>query len=310
MSAAAAVLIGYAADRAWGDPQRGHPVAVFGSAAAWWERVIWRDSRAAGVAYVAAAVGAPAAATWLVRRCLGPHGRNLWLAATLWAAIGGRSLDQVASSIGRWIEAGNLDEARRGLPSLVGRDPSELDLGQLCRAVVESVAENSSDAVVGPLLYGALAGPAGVVAYRCANTLDAMVGHHSKRYERFGWAAARLDDVLSWVPARVAALLTVACASIVGGSPARALEVLQRDGANHPSPNAGRVEAAFAGALDVGLGGENRYGDRVEVRGPLGVGPCPGPRDVERAVRLLRTVAGTSALLAALLTGAIYGSRR
>src|SRR5207302_1228960 len=126
---------------------------------------------------------------------------------------------------------------------------------ELCRAGIESVAENTADAVTGPLLWGALAGPAGVAAYRAANTLDAMVGHRNERYERFGWAAARLDDLLTWPAARLAAGLAVVLAPVAEGDPVRAWTVLRRDGSLHPSPNAGRLEAAFAGALGVGLGG-------------------------------------------------------
>jgi len=166
---------------------------------------------------------------------------------------------------------------------------------------VESVAENTADAVVGPLLWGALAGPAGVAAYRAANSLDAMVGHHSARYERFGWAAARLDDLLTWPAARLGAGLTCLAAPLVSGEAGRAWRTLRRDGGAHPSPNAGRMEAAFAGALGVRLGGVNRYGDRVERRPTLGSGPTPGPDDVDRAVRLSLLVGSAAAVLAALV---------
>src|SRR5205085_10396633 len=133
--------------------------------------------------------------------------------------------------------------------------------------------ENTADAVVGPLVWCAVAGPAGAAAYRAANTLDAMVGHRTRRYERFGWAAARLDDVLTWPAARAGALLAVALAPQVGGRPGAAWAALRRDGARHPSPNAGRLEAAFAGALGVTLGGRNRYTERVQDRPRLGAGP-------------------------------------
>jgi adenosylcobinamide-phosphate synthase len=191
--------------------------------------------------------------------------------------------------------------ARRLAPTLVGRDPSGLDGSELCRAALESVAENTADAVVGPLLWGVLAGPAGVAAYRAANTLDAMVGHHSPRYERFGWAAARLDDLLTWPAARLSAGLACVLAPLVGGDGGRAWGTLVRDGGAHPSPNAGRLEAAFAGALGVRLGGSNRYGDRVEQRPTLGSGPRPGPDDVDRAVQLSVLVGAAAAILAMLV---------
>jgi adenosylcobinamide-phosphate synthase len=281
-----ALLAGWLADRALGDPRRGHPVAGFGWLAERLEAVLWRDRRAAGAAYVGALVVGPAAAAWALQRRLGPGGRAAFLALVTWAALGSRSLGCEAAGVARAVARGDLDEARRRLPALCGRDPSALGAAQLCRAAVESVAENTADAVVAPLLWAAAAGPAGVVAYRCANTLDAMVGHRSPRYERFGWAAARLDDAMTWLPARVTALLTAACAPLAGGSARAALRVLRRDGADHPSPNAGRCEAAFAGALGVRLGGEVRYGERVEVRGRLGDGPLPTPSDVHRAIRL------------------------
>jgi adenosylcobinamide-phosphate synthase len=162
-----------------------------------------------------------------------------------------------------------------------------------------SVAENTSDAAVAPLFWGAVAGVPGLLAYRAVNTLDAMVGHHSPRYERFGWAAARLDDVANWLPARATAVLTTACAPLAGGSPRGALRVWLRDGAAHPSPNSGRCEAAVAGALGLRLGGRNVYGSRVEVRPPLGDGRPPTASDIRRAVRLSRAVWTAAVILAA-----------
>jgi adenosylcobinamide-phosphate synthase len=217
-----------------------------------------------------------------------------------WAALGGRSLAEAGGRLAGAVRDGDLEAARRLALTLVGRDPSGLDGPELCRAAVESVAENTADAVVGPLLWGAVAGPAGVAAYRAANTLDAMVGHHSDRYERFGWAAARLDDLLTW-PARLGAGLACVLAPLVGGEAGQAWRTLRRDGGAHPSPNAGRMEAAFAGALGVRLGGTNRYGDRVEQRPTLGSGPAPGLDDVDRAVRLSLLVGSAAAVLAALV---------
>jgi adenosylcobinamide-phosphate synthase len=166
---------------------------------------------------------------------------------------------------------------------------------------VESVAENTADAAVAPLFWGAVAGLPGLLGYRAVNTLDAMVGHRSPRYERFGWAAARADDVATWLPARITAALTVACAPPTGGSAGRALRTWWRDGAAHPSPNAGRCEAAVAGALGVRLGGRNAYGSRIEDRPVLGDGPRPTATDVGRAVRLSRAVWVAAAVLAALM---------
>ncbi|HYT26114.1 MAG TPA: cobalamin biosynthesis protein [Actinomycetota bacterium] len=299
---AAGVLAGALADRVAGDPARWHPVAGFGALAGALEARCWRPSRLAGAAHVALLVGGSAAAAAAADRRLRTHpvARVAFTAAVTWAALGGRSLGRAATALADAVGAGDLEAGRRLAPSLVGRDPSGLDGPELCRAAVESVAENTADAVVGPLVWAVLAGPAGVVAYRAANTLDAMVGHQSPRYRRFGWAAARLDDVLTWPAARLGAAMAAVLAPAVGGDPGGAWRTLRRDGTAHPSPNAGRLEAAFAGALRVRLGGRNRYGERVEDRPPLGDGPPPGPAAVARAARLSALVGGTAAVLAAL----------
>src|SRR5690606_29589191 len=166
----------------------------------------------------------------------------------------------------------------------------------LTRATIESVAENTSDAVVAPLVWGGLAGPTGMAAHRAVNTLDAMVGHRTPRHRRSGWAPARPDDLANLVPARLTAALVVVAAALLGEDPAGALRTWWRDGAAHPSPNAGRVEAATAGALRLTLGGTtNVYGHgHVDDRPPLGDGPPPQPADLARA-RRLATLVGTMA---------------
>jgi adenosylcobinamide-phosphate synthase len=215
----------------------------------------------------------------------------------LWATLGGRSLERAALDLLEALDAGDLERARALAPVLVGRDPSALDADELARAAVESVAENTSDAVVAPLLWMAALGPAGAATYRVINTLDAMVGHRSERYARFGWAAARLDDAANWVPARATALLVVALAP---GRRSAAWYAATRDGARHPSPNAGRVEGAFAGGLGVRLGGVNAYAHGAEERPALGDGPPPRPADIARAARLARRVGVAAAGLAAM----------
>ncbi len=180
----------------------------------------------------------------------------------------------------------------------------------LARATVESVAENTCDAAVAPLLWGAVFGLPGLLGYRAVNTLDAMVGHRDVHYAKFGWAAARLDDVANLVPARLTALLAVALAPAAGGNGRQALRALRRDGGAHPSPNAGRCEAAFAGALGVRLGGTNVYQGRAEQRGTLGDGPSPTPADIDRAVRLSRLVITAATALAAAIAHVTSGRRR
>jgi adenosylcobinamide-phosphate synthase len=295
---AVGLLAGALADAAFGDPRRGHPVAGFGRLAAGLEVRAWRPSRLAGAGYALGLVGAAAAGGyWADARLLHrPAARALLVGAFSWAALGGRSLARAALDVATAVRAGDLEAARRLLPVLAGRDPCDLDGPELCRAAVESVAENTADAIVGPLLWGAIAGPAGIAAYRAANTLDAMVGHRSDRYRRFGWAAARLDDLLTWPAARLGAGLACVLAPAVRGDRRLAWSTMRRDGGAHPSPNAGRLEAAFAGALGVRLGGRIRYGERVEDRPVLGAGPPAGPGDVARAARL-------SALVGAAATG-------
>lgn len=300
LATAAGLALGAVADVLLADPRRGHPVAGFGSVAAVLERRAWRDSRAAGAGYAAVLVGgAGAFGVGLDRLTRGrPAARVLATAAVTWAVLGGTSLGRAARDLHAPLVAGDLDTARARLPALAGRDPSSLDAGELARATVESVAENTSDAAVAPLFWGAVAGLPGLTAYRAVNTLDAMVGHRSPRYARFGWASARADDVANWVPARLTAALTVAVAPAAGGSASGALRAWLRDGAAHPSPNSGRCEAALAGALGLRLGGRNVYGSRVEVRPHLGNGRPPLPADVPRAVRLSRAVWTAAAGLA------------
>jgi adenosylcobinamide-phosphate synthase len=298
---AAGLALGAVADGLLGDPRRRHPVAGFGTIALALERRLWRDARGAGVAYTGLlTTGAAVLGAALSRATAGhPIARTAVTAAATWAVLGGTSLGRAAGTMHRYLADGDLDAARAALPALAGRDPSALDAAGLARATVESVAENTSDAAVAPLFWGAVAGVPGLLGYRAVNTLDAMVGHRSPRYARFGWAAARLDDVANWVPARLTAALTVACAPLAGGSASGALRTWWRDGAAHPSPNAGRCEAALAGALGLRLGGRNVYGTRIEDRPVLGDGRPPAPADVARAVRLSSAVWTAAAALAA-----------
>jgi adenosylcobinamide-phosphate synthase len=297
---AAGLALGTGADLLLADPRRGHPVAGFGAAATALERRIWRNSRPVGAGYALALVGTTAGLGGALRRATRerPVARAVLTAAATWTVLGGTSLGRTATGMQQALETGDLAAGRALLPSLAGRDPSRLGGAELARATVESVAENTSDAAVAPLFWGAVGGLPGLLAYRAVNTLDAMVGHRSPRYARFGWAAARLDDVANWLPARLTAALTVACAPATGGSAAGALRTWLRDGAAHPSPNSGRCEAATAGALGVRLGGRNVYGSRVEVRPTLGSGRAPVPADIGAAVRLSRAVWLGAAVLA------------
>lgn len=291
-------------DQLLGDPRRGHPVALFGAAAGRLETRMWRDERAAGIGFAAALAGASALLGLALR------GRSaMWLTAATavgtWAVLGARSLAAEADAVTDCLHRGDLPAARRQLTHLVGRRTDRLDEVEIARATIESVAENTCDATVAPLLWGAVAGLPGLLAYRAVNTLDAMVGHHSPRYENFGWASARADDVAGYVPARLTAVLTAAVAPVLGSSGRGALAVTWRDGRRHPSPNAGMSEAAFAGALGVRLGGRNDYGSHVEERPVLGGGGrVPDVPDIGRAVRLSRGVTAAAAVACAAIAAA------
>jgi adenosylcobinamide-phosphate synthase len=278
---------GLVIDRVVGEPpDRVHPVIAFGHVMGFVEQATYRDSTAAGSAYAAGGVALGAIAGLLTR--------STTAAVALCAA--GRMLRREARTLQRALERGDLDTARARLPALCGRDASDLDESGLTAAVIESVAENTVDAVVGPALWGALLGAPGAFGYRAVNTMDAMVGHRDARYERFGRCAARFDDAANLVPARVTAGLVIAV------SPRRASSIrraLGRDAPSHPSPNAGVSEAAFAAALELELGGVVRYGERVERRPQLGDGRRPRPADIARAVRLAdRVELACAALLA------------
>ncbi len=302
-----AIASGWMLDRLLGDPARWHPVAGFGLLATALERRCWRPNRRAGALFAGIMIAATAVATRAVDRTLVPrrHARFAFRSIVIWTTLGGRSLDRAASRLAAHVEAGDLAAARALAPTLVGRDPTMLDGPELCRAAVESVAENTSDAVVAPLFWAALLGAPGAAAYRAINTLDAMVGHRSDHHREFGWAAARADDLANWPPARAAAAITALLAPLVGGRAQRAWTGAFVDGRAHPSPNAGVVEGAFAGALSVRLGGLNHYRHGSEWRATLGTGQPPGVEDVVRAVKLARAVEVTAAAACAAIASGI-----
>ncbi len=270
--------LGLVLDGLYGEPAAAvHPVAHFGHAMSAVERHLYSPSRSRGVAHALVGLGLGVGGGLLLRST----------AVATGIAVGGRSLRDAALAVDAALRRGDVESARVLMPTLVGRDPTELDKDEMARATVESVAENTVDAVVAPTLWGAFAGAPGALGYRAVNTMDAMVGHHSDRYEAYGWAGARLDDVANWIPARV----TAALVALVRPRSTSEIRRAVRDQAGaHPSPNAGVVEAAFAAALGLRLGGRNRYGTRVEERPALGWGRAAQPRDIAPAVRLSRDV--------------------
>jgi adenosylcobinamide-phosphate synthase len=298
VATASGLIVGVLADAALGDPRRGHPVALFGSAAGRLERRLWSDSRGAGVGYTACCVGAAVATGVVVEAATRrPSTRAAAVALATWTVLGGTSLRREATAVHGFLAVGDLDGARARVSALVGRDPARLDESEIARAVVESVAENQSDAVVAPLFWGAIGGVPALLGYRAVNTLDAMVGHRSPRYANFGWASARLDDVANVVPARLTAVLV----ALVSGRLREVWRAVRSGARNHPSPNAGWCEAAFAGALEVRLGGTNVYGGRVEERPPLGDGKPAARADIPRATTLSRRVTALATVATAVL---------
>jgi adenosylcobinamide-phosphate synthase len=280
------IAAGLVVDRALGEPPAAvHPVAAFGRVMELVEERTYAPTRARGVAYTTAGVAIGAVTGSIVRSPV----------AALALASAGRELRRAGVRVRDALYDGDLDRARALVPALVGRDPAALDASGLSAAVIESLAENSVDAVVAPAMWAAVAGARGAFVYRAVNTMDAMVGHRSPRYEEFGWASARLDDVANYVPARLTALLVATVRPRAANAVRRAVRA---DARAHPSPNAGVAEAAFAGALGVQLGGPLRYGNREERRPTLGTGPRPEPRDIDRAITLASHV---ELALAALL---------
>jgi adenosylcobinamide-phosphate synthase len=273
-------------DRLAGEPTvQPHPVEVLGSMLGALEERLWRDDRVAGMVHAALGTALGALAGAAVRST----------ALATWLAVSGRMLGDTARDVARALDGERLDDARGVLPALVGRDTAQLDRTEICRAAVESIAENTVDAVVAPALWASLLGAPGALGHRAVDTLDSMVGHRTPRCARFGWASARLDDAAAWVPARATAVLVAAVRPSAAGDVVRAV---RRDAPAHPSPNAGVAEAAFAAALDLQLGGPTAYGGAVEERPLLGSGRPPAPPDVVAAAELSRDV--SLALAAAL----------
>jgi adenosylcobinamide-phosphate synthase len=287
MQTALIMLAALAADALLGEIRRGHPLAGFGTVAAWLERRCNRQflpawlRRSLGVLALLVLVlplvfiaGMLAAAPW------GP----VFDLLVLYLALGLRSLGDHARSVERALAADELDNARIAVGMMVSRDTRRLDRRGVSAAAVESVLENGSDAVFGSLFWFAVAGAPGVVLHRLVNTLDAMWGYRTRRLADFGWCAARFDDVLNWIPARLTAF-TYAVLSI---RPLHALACSGRQGGRTESPDAGVVMAAGAGALGVRLGGPGVYHGRVRRRPRFGTGAAPDATTIRRARRLVQ----------------------
>ncbi len=276
-------------DRALGEPRRWHPLVGFGGLAQRVEALVYgppdlgaKARRERGIVAVILLLTPFTIAAGLLA-WLPIMGLAVAL-GLLYLAIGARSLAEHAEAVAAALQAGDLPLARQKVALIVSRDAADLDEEGISRATVESVLENGCDAIFGALFWFALTGAAGVVLYRLANTLDALWGYRTPRYLHFGWAAARFDDVLNWLPARLTALSY----ALVGPKPALAWHCWQAQAPNWKSPNAGPVMAAGAGALGLALGGPACYHGQWQSRPALGEGLAPCAEDIGRAVRLVQ----------------------
>ncbi|WP_444465002.1 adenosylcobinamide-phosphate synthase CbiB [Rhodobacter capsulatus] len=307
MNFAAMMAVALVIDLALGWPDAlykriGHPVTWIGALIARLEKG-WNfkgpTRRLRGVLVALAVIGT----TVIIALCL-----QLWLPAgwpgvligglLAWPFVALRSMHDHVAAVAKPLSAGDLPGARQAVSMIVGRDPSQLDQPGVARAALESLAENSSDGIVAPLFWGCVAGLPGIAGYKAINTLDSMIGHRTDRYEAFGWASARIDDLVNLIPAR----LTGVFFALASSARRRALAVMARDARSHRSPNAGWPEAALAGALNIRLSGPRIYADRVADEPWLnGTAPDPTPEDLARGLALYRRAMAGMGLIIGLV---------
>jgi adenosylcobinamide-phosphate synthase len=299
------VAVAVVLDLLLGDPRwLPHPVVGIGRLITMLEpllRRLFSNERLGGSLLLCLTVGiiCLTGALFLKTAALIGHGLATVAAIYLsWTCLAARSLHRESATVVEALQQGDLPEARHRLSRIVGRDTQNLDEGGIVRGVVETVAENTSDGVIAPLLCLMLGGPLLGLVYKAVNTLDSMVGYKNERYLRFGWASARCDDVCNFLPARLTGLLMVAAAPFAGLSAANAWRIMRRDGRNHSSPNSGIPEAAAAGALGVQLGGLNYYFGKPLAKPTIGDSLCPlSAMAYQGTVRLMY---GAEALLMAV----------
>jgi adenosylcobinamide-phosphate synthase len=289
--------------------QIGHPVIWIGNLLSWLEARLWKQDqspeqrRTRGIVTMVLVLGATLLVTAVVQQVL--RGIPLgWVLEILLAAPFlaqkelGRAVQAVADALLTSLEAG-----REAVSHIVGRDPQQLDTAGVSRAAVETLAESTSDGVVAPWFWLVLLGLPGIALYKAINTADSMIGHKNERYADYGWAAARLDDLVNLVPARITAVLvTIACFFVPGASPSKAWQAATRDANKHRSPNSGWPEAAFAGALGFSLGGPRSYDGEVVDLPTMGEGETKlGPYHITRALTLYRMTLNVLLIVSALL---------
>lgn len=308
------VLLAALLDVAAGDPRwLPHPVKAMGAVIGWVDhriRSICRSEQALQIAGAGLALGLPAAvyggATWVIAQAAAVNpmlGQAVGIGLA-YTTLAGRDLYDHVQAVTSALAAGDLAGARKAVSMIVGRDSETLSEGEIARATVETIAESTSDGIIAPLVYLSLGGAPLALAYKAVNTLDSMIGHRDERYEHFGWASARLDDVANWVPARLSGGFIALAAGLSTGQWHRIHEswyILHRDGDKHPSPNSGQPEAAMAGALGVQLGGRNYY-DGVPHEGELigDAGTALTPGHIDQATRIMVVAAGLGLFFALL----------
>jgi len=294
----------------------GHPVTWMGRWLAWLEAALNRADaasatrRAAGVLALCLYLAPVGVVAWAATRvCASGGALGFALLALLAASLPAqRSLGVHVSAVADGLDV-SLEEGRRAVAKIVGRNPDVLDEAGVARAAIESLAENFSDGVVAPILWIALGGLVGGALYKTINTADSMIGHRDERHKAFGWAAARLDDIVNLPASRLAALWLILAAAVTSGASARdAARAVWRDAARHRSPNAGWPEAAMAGALGLKLAGPRVYGETLVDDAFMGLGNRQaGVADIRRALRLYRR--GCTIQAGTLVVAAVWALR-
>lgn len=288
-------------DRLIGDPRTSlHPVVVIGNFIAWLERQLLNKNNSArlkkfaGTVLVVIVLITVYAAAWIILAVLAnihPWGGYIGGVVLLSFTISPRSLAEAGREIAGYLNDGNMEQARLKVGWIVGRDTAELDIPEVTRATVETVAENIVDGIISPLFYAIIGGVPLACLYRAINTMDSMVGYKNEKYRDFGMVAARVDDIFNYLPARITGLLIIIAAAILGLDAAGAWRSIKRDAAKHPSPNSGFSEAGVAGALGVRLGGLNYYGGVASQRAHMGEAKIElAPVHIEKTIQIMYIV--------------------
>ena len=307
-----ALFLAVVIDAALGDPARlyrhmPHPVVLIGNLIGWADRFANRDNdapatrkRAGILAVVILTVAALIAGYALQLLLLALPWGQLWLAVLMSSLIAQNSLYAHVAAVASGLEISGAEGGRIAVAKIVGRDPEALDRAGISRAAIESLAENFSDGIVAPIFWAALLGLPGLLAYKVINTADSMIGHKTDRHLQFGWAAARLDDLVNLIPARLTGLLLVIAAAVLPEMKAgKAWQAMWRDARHHRSPNAGWPESAMAGAIGVALAGPRRYHGELVMDHWMGKGGTPyaSANDIRRALHLYLLACGLEAML-------------